>query len=99
MSNLLDGCYAKLERAKENVRNLNAEIETFLGADPKPYQVVGEHKGNGLKYAFVVRGNPTMPLRFTVLAGEVVHHLRSILDHLICALVVRNSQTPTRNNQ
>jgi hypothetical protein len=99
MPHLLDGCYAKLGRAEESIANLQAEIATFFNGNPKPYEIVGEHQSDGLKYQFVVRGNPTLPLRFAVLAGEIVHHQRSILDHLLYSLIIRNSRSPTRKNQ
>jgi hypothetical protein len=35
-----------------------------------------------------------IPLRFPILAGEVIHHLRSSLDHLIWALVLKRHKTP-----
>jgi hypothetical protein len=95
----LDGIRAKLQRADENILNLNGEIGAFLTAEPKPYRVAGEHKDGGRKYAFVIYGEPLAPLRFAVLVGEIVHHLRSALDHLVCALVVGNGGAPSSNNQ
>lgn len=99
MTHPLDGCWAKVERAKENIENLNREITAFLNRDPKPYKVVGQHQNDGREYAFIVSGDPYVPPRFSVLAGEIVHHLRSSLDHLVHALIVRNGGTPANNNQ
>jgi hypothetical protein len=99
MSDLLIGCRAKIQRAEENIQNLNGEITAFLAAHPKPYRIVREFRNNGRQYAFVAFGNPTVPPRFAVLAGEIIHHLRSSLDHLICALVKKQGGTPTRKHQ
>ena len=98
MPHLLDGCWAKIQRAEESIGNLNREITAFLSGDPPPYKIVREHQDNGLKYAFMAYAEP-VPLRFSVLAGEIVHHLRSSLDHLIYALIVKGGGTPTNNNQ
>jgi hypothetical protein len=61
--------------------------------------IVRQHQDNGLGYAFIARGDPNPPLRFAVLAGEIIHHLRSTLDHLIHVLVMKNAKTPTRRHQ
>ena len=97
MSDLLNGCWAKLDRAEETLQNLDSEFASFIERDPKPFDIVGKH--NGAEYQFIVRGDPILPPRFSVLIGEIIHHLRSTLDHLIWALVIRNSRSPDRNNQ
>jgi hypothetical protein len=88
MSLPLDGCWAKIERANENIKNLEAEITTFV--HPDPYIVVGNVDHQKKECTFVADAK-TIPLRFSVLAGEIIHHLRSSLDHLICTLVVQQS--------
>lgn len=99
MPHLLDGCWAKVERAEEHIQVLNNEIAGFLSSNPKPYEVGGEHRKNGRQYALTIRATKSVPLRFAVIAGEVVHHLRSSLDHILHALIVHNKGTPSRNNQ
>jgi hypothetical protein len=88
MSLPLGGCWAKIERANENIKNLEAEIAAFVR--PDPYIVVGnvDHQKNECTF---VANAKTIPLRFSVLAGEIIHHLRSSLDHLMCALVLQRS--------
>lgn len=99
MPHPLDGCRAKIQRAEESIRNLDGEITAFLHREPPPYKIVGQHQKEGLEYAFVAFGDPEVPLRFAVLAGEIIHHLRSSLDHLVYALIIQNGGTPTKNNQ
>lgn len=99
MAHLLDGCWAKIGRAEENINNLDLEIRAFLRREPPPYKIVGQHQSDGREYAFLAFGDPDVPPRFAVLAGEIVHHLRSSLDHLIHALIVRNGGSPSKNNQ
>jgi hypothetical protein len=47
----------------------------------------------------VAYGSPDVPLWFSVVTGEIVHHMRSSLDHIICALVTQNGGTPTYLHQ
>lgn len=97
MAHLLDGCWAKLERAEESIGNIDREATEFLSTDPPPFKVAREHRGRD--YIFLAYGDPEVPLRFAVLAGEIIHHLRSSLDHLVHALVIKSGNTPTRKHQ
>lgn len=75
------GIDEKLKRTDENIRNLETEISRFF-QDGK-YPIVPEHDRELLLEAIHYHKNRVIPLRFSVLAGEIVHHLRSCLDHLI----------------
>ena len=97
MAHLLDGCWAKLERAKESIQGIDQEATAFFSSDPPPFRVVREHRDRD--YVFLAYGEPEVPLRFSVLAGEIVHHLRSSFDHLIHALVIKSGNAPTRRHQ
>ena len=99
MSGFLIGCHSKLQRAQENIQNLRSEISAFFSQEPKPYRIVREFRNEGRRYAFVAFSDCPVPPRFAVLAGEIVHHLRSSLDHLLCALVIKNGGSPTRRHQ
>lgn len=99
MTHPLDGIWAKFQRAEENINNLNIEITNFLRTLASHQKIVGEHRNDGLEYVLVAHGDTEVPLRFAVLAGEIVHHLRSCLDHLVHALVIQNGGTPTNRNQ
>jgi hypothetical protein len=79
MAHPLDGCRAKIERAKEQVRNLNDEITALLNSGM--HRVVGENQMDRSRYVFRLIG-PLVPKRLAVLTGEIVHHLRSVLDHI-----------------
>ncbi len=97
MPHLLDGCWAKLERAEESIKVIDREATAFFSTDPPPFRVAREHRDRD--YVFLASGDPEVPLRFPVLAGEIVHHLRSSLDHLVHALVIKGGHTPTRRHQ
>lgn len=96
---LLDGCRAKLERAKETLDALELEVASFLSQDPPPVRLEKKHINDGLEYAFIAYGQTYPPLRISVITGEIVHHMRSSLDHLIHALVIHNGVTPTFQHQ
>ncbi len=91
MSHPLDGCWAKIERAKENIKNLEAEISAFV--QPDPYIIAGNVNHQTKECTFVANAK-TIPLRFSVLTGEIIHQLRSSLDHLIWALALQSHATP-----
>lgn len=83
MSHPLDGAREKLKRAYEQIGNLDAELTTFI--DSAGYTAYRKDYPYG--YIGGVSG-PTLPLRFSVLVGEIVHHLRSSLDHVVYQLAV-----------
>ena len=94
----LDGILAKFERADENIRDLDQEISDYFRATPTPYEVIREFQNEGRDYVVRVRSIPT-PLRFAVLTGEVLHHLRTILDYLIWVLVAHAGGKPSNTHQ
>jgi hypothetical protein len=74
----LGGVYAKLERADESIKYLNSEIAAFLKVPEGGFSKDEEEAFRQvLKHT---RRN--IPPRFGVLAGEIVHHLRSSFDHI-----------------
>jgi hypothetical protein len=75
-----DGIAEKLKRSAENVRNLEAEIETFFKSGK--YSVVPKNDIELIRKMIEYHQNRPMPLRFSVIAGEVIHHLRSCIDHI-----------------
>jgi hypothetical protein len=87
MSHTLGGCWAKIERAKEQIGYLNGEITTLLNSGA--YSVVGECQPERQRYVFKVLG-PAVPLRIAVIAGEIIHQLRSSFDHVVWALASKN---------
>ena len=90
------GIRAKIERADESIHNLNTEINTLINGDT--YTLISILSDDATKRSIRIVG-PEPPLRFAVLAGEIVYHLRSSLDHLVRSLVVNNNNIPGRNHQ
>jgi hypothetical protein len=91
MSLPLDGCWAKIERANENIKNLEVEIAAFV--QPDPYIIIGDVNHQAKECTFIAKAKP-IPLRFSVLIGEIIQHLRSSLDHLIWALALKRHAAP-----
>jgi hypothetical protein len=59
MTNLLDGCWAKVEHAKENIKELSEEIDALNMLNPKPFQIVGKNEPE--KKAFGLHPVPKTP--------------------------------------
>jgi integrase len=65
----------KLKRANEHIHNLDTEITAFLREHPDKPVTDDEHKAEEELWKFYVQRG--IPPRFSVIAGEIVHHLRS----------------------
>lgn len=91
----LDGVWAKLDRADEHLEVLASEIKSFINRDPQPFGFsvpyfdpdTGWHTVYGM-----VEEEP--PERLGVILGDVLHNIRSALDHLIWQLVVLSGAEP-----
>ncbi|HEX4019533.1 MAG TPA: hypothetical protein VHX63_00170 [Acidobacteriaceae bacterium] len=77
----IDGIVEKLKRTEENVFNLQSEISAFF--EKSDYPVLPENDRKLLLKAIEYHKNLAIPPRFNVLAGEVIHHLRSSFDHIV----------------
>lgn len=103
------GIAEKLVRAEENIRNLDSEIELFF--EKSEYPVLPENDYDLLLKAIDYHKNLVVPTRFSVLAGEIIHHLRSCYDHVVWHFSVQSvrnirkiefpvfDQTPTNHDQ
>jgi hypothetical protein len=75
------GIATKLERADENIINLHNEIVRFFKGSK--YPVIPKPNEQGWQEAVDYHRDLQIPKRFSVLAGEIIHHLRSSLDHIV----------------
>lgn len=96
MTHSLDGIRAKIQRTDEHIENLKADITAFI--DLNVYRAT-THPQRDTPECIISVAGPDPPLRFAVIVGEIVHHLRSALDHLVWQLVLANGQTPNKSNQ
>jgi hypothetical protein len=89
----MTGLSAKIARAREHFDTLSAEVGRFI--DSRPYQAVGEDEAETGDWVVRVRFEGQLPFRCSAIVGDIVHNLRSALDHLIWELVLANGATPT----
>lgn len=92
----MDGIVAKIERADEHIKEINTGITAFLNSDV--YRV-SQDSNHETREAIIYIAGPEPPLRFSVMAGEVIHQLRSSLDHLVSQLVIAGGHQPNRRHQ
>ncbi len=74
------GIAEKLKRADQNIGNLKSEIDVFVQSGQ--YPTISHPNEQIRQEALSYHRKKTIPLRFSVLTGEVIHHLRSCLDHI-----------------
>ena len=84
MDRTFTGIHEKLVRAYENIRNLDTEVARFF--ESSDYPVFPYQDKQALAKALDYHERRPIPLRFSVLSGEIVHQLRSCLDHVSWAL-------------
>ena len=94
MTDVMDGVKAKVARALEHLIELDDQMHEYLDYDPLDLQRQIQPDGETSVFAMVVKAEP--PIGLALLVGEVVHQLRSALDHLANHLVVVAGNTPTR---
>ena len=98
MSHPLDGPQAKVERAKEHARVLNHEWRVFWEARANEESLDVGFDGTW----YMISTSPPLkefpPLRFSVICGDIVHNLRSALDHLVWQLVIVGRREPGKWN-
>jgi hypothetical protein len=81
MQDAFAGIKEKLKRSHQNVLNLQAEVNRFF--EESRYPVLPQDDVKLLAEAIKYHSQRDIPLRFSVLAGEIAHHLRSCLDHIV----------------
>jgi hypothetical protein len=92
MSHPLEGIDERLERAKENIQNLDVEINRFL--DERGHREVVECDHKRIEEFKEFWSEQAIPPRFSALISEILHHYRSALDNLIWELVRQVGHTP-----
>lgn len=75
------GILVRLQRADENIFNLGTEISRFF--QECKYPVMPNPNDKEWDDAINYHRSLGIPKRFSVLTGEIVHHWRSCLDHIV----------------
>ena len=93
---IIDGVRAKMLRAQQQLTCLEGDITRY--GQFVEGQICHEVDVAAGRQTWVYRGENDVPVEFSVRVGEVIHNLRSSLDHLITQLVLENGQQPTTRN-
>lgn len=89
----LDGPRRKLDRAREHIQTLNEAMSQFYKS--KPVRLTGDF--NAEKTAYIYRCEvAAIPIYLGIVASDILHNLRSSLDHLTWQLALITTQTPSR---
>jgi hypothetical protein len=75
------GIAEKLKRSHESILNLHLEIGAFF--EGGKYPVIPDANSKEWQEALDYHRDLTIPRRFSVLSGEIIHHLRTCLDHIV----------------
>jgi hypothetical protein len=82
---------AKLDRAYEHLRALDAETAAFYDGcleGGHPYEIGAEFRADSSEYVFTIKVLREPPPLIGLLLGDFAHNLRAALDHLVCALAM-----------
>jgi hypothetical protein len=89
--------FEKVKRADQQIIQLNREIDLFLDEPPYgAYRVAHDIDFQAFQQIQESLDGHPLPLRFSVICGEIVHDLRSSLDHLAWQLVIAAKNEPSR---
>ena len=95
----LEGVNAKIERAREGLQGLEADISAYCKVQRN--RILFEQS---LPYDYAL-GNPpsdnqsSVPTNYSIRVGEIAYNLRSSLDHLVWQLVQANGRQPSGRNE
>lgn len=88
MSDPLEGIKLKVERANRQIKEIEQIVIRFLADNPRAL-VIEDDAAKG-KRLYKIKAFKKPPVEISVIAGEVLYHLRSALDQLVeCACIKR----------
>jgi hypothetical protein len=95
----LSGVIEKYNRSSKQYDELLSEMDTFFNADPGPHFSKGEFDSEAWEWVERVQVREEPPIRFGVILGDVLHNLRSALDHLMWQVTLLDGGKPDRQTQ
>ena len=97
MSIALEGCWAKIQRADMHLEFLHQRAKSFVDYErPEKVQTQPDLKTGEIPVYGQVVGKPPVH-EWGAIIGDVVHNLRSALDHLVWQLTLAEGHTPPPN--
>lgn len=88
----LSGCKLKLVRAEKHFNDI---AEVLLGLENGECEIFPEIDEKAKVGWLRIRLNPKPPDELSVMVGDCLFNVRSMLDHLVWQLVLANGQTPS----
>lgn len=88
----LFGCQLKLDRAYHHTDSLYHAVQGFL--DRNPHEPAPEIEVEAGQYVVSMKVRDIPPPWWSTIIGDIVHNLRSALDHLAYQLVLANGHKP-----
>lgn len=79
----------KIKRADAQIPQLHADIRAFF--DSCDYEIVSNINAKGTEEVWKYRLISKIPIDFAIRCGEILHNLRTPLDHLACAIAFKHS--------
>jgi hypothetical protein len=95
----LDGAHAKLSRAQEHLQEFEHEAAKVNEAVPRTLCLPTTYDPEGQRFIAYLTEEPAIPPRLSTIAGDVLHNLRSALDHLAYQLVILATGEPWEKSQ
>lgn len=93
---LFNSAYAKTERARQQIDALQTVFESFYKS--KSYTIRQELYPQVGEKRLIFHADP-LPLKWSVIIGEIVHDLRSALDHSIYELTCIETGIPSHKTE
>src|SRR4051812_25003416 len=88
----LRSAYAKLDRARIHLRELEASLAPLV--DPAAYDIRREAGPKPFQYLLRAHAAPPIPDHLGPVMGDVVHNLACALDYLAAALAILSGGDP-----
>lgn len=85
----LEGCYAKLARAEQLIRELDRVNRRFFRRHTPVTEIV-KHPTTGVQQ-LIATNVKAPPIAHSIVVGDVLYNLRSCLDHLVHQLIVAHT--------
>ena len=89
---IFPGCRTKIDRAKEHLEELKSEMGRFPYRDA--YRISQEPDVKAMQKLAIFHPTMDLPLRWSVILGEIFYDLRSSLDHSITELTIASNGSP-----
>jgi hypothetical protein len=93
----LDGAYARLDRARKHLADLEVREKAIL--HPQIEDIVAKTDLNTVKDFAITDPLAELPQSFSILIGETIYNLRAALDYLVFDLAILDSGVPQKGTQ